>query len=81
MISKDEFLDNFIKAAGLPQSARTPEGVRMPGFYRIAVPCDQGTYDHTHYDGKRSITCSGWQLVEPPKDTHEGGVYSVKTHT
>lgn len=78
-MTKDEFLDEFIRKAGLPRHARTPDGVKLGTFHRIAVPCTcySGTYDH---EG-RWTACPGWQLIEPPNTTkYRGGEYSVTRH-
>ena len=80
----DEFLDAFIKKAGLPASARTPDGVRYGSFRRVAVACPQGSDPHQHYlgpDGGGWIECRGWLLEEAP-DTpkYRGGEYTVTRH-
>jgi len=79
-VTKDEFLDDFIKKAGLPRHARTADGVKLGHFHRIAVACpdlvSSGPY-HYHL----SQPCSGWILIEPPKTPkYRGGEYSVTKH-
>jgi hypothetical protein len=79
-VTKDEFIDEFIAAAGLPKSARTPDGVRLGSFHRIAVPCEAAkSADGVHYHSDVGLKCKGWLLIEPP-GAPKGGVYSVRRH-
>jgi len=56
-MTKDEFIDRFITASGMPKACRTPDGVKDGRFEMVAVPCTCG--------GSYSDPCAGWQMVRP----------------
>jgi hypothetical protein len=80
MKTRDEFLDDFLKASGMPASARTPDGIKEGAFERVAVPCpDNDVVGHAHYLGGDRLECPGWILARRAKP-QRGGEYTVRTH-
>lgn len=71
-MTRDQFLDEYIKKSGTPLSARTEGGIKDGHFERVAEPCQCGEY-----------LCPGWRLV-PRKDDYSrlsgGAIYTVTTH-
>jgi hypothetical protein len=79
-MTKDEFVDQFIRKSGLPRHARTVDGVKLGAFQRIAIACPGiAAYGPNHYHLGRP--CLGWELIEPPNSPrYRGGEYSVTDH-
>jgi hypothetical protein len=79
-VTKNEFLDRFLERAGIPKSFRTPDGVKVGVFRRIAVSCpDIETSGPNHFHAGRE--CLGWILIEPPNTPkYRGGEYTVTDH-
>jgi hypothetical protein len=57
-MTRPEFITEYLKREGLPDSCRTVTGFRTREFERIALPCACGAPE-----------CTGWAMV-PPADVY-----------
>lgn len=82
--TRDEFLDRFCERMGISKHYRTPDGIKLGSFHRVAVECERGPAEHTHYLGYSmgaTFDCPGWVLIEPPRgDKSRGGEYKMTDH-
>ena len=58
-MTRSEFITEYLKREGLPDSCRTVTGFKTREFERIALPCNCGAPE-----------CTGWAMV-PPYDARK----------
>jgi hypothetical protein len=52
-MTRDEFIDGYMRRSGLPVEYRTPDGFVVPGSMRkVALPCACG-----------EDVCEGWAMI------------------
>ncbi len=60
-MTRDEFINGYMKRSKIPVSCRTADGFKRGGFRRYALPCACG-----------DASCEGWAMIsEEGREDHE----------